>query len=223
MKPELTNLTFSIWHILRMNLGWMVWNSFLAWIPLGLSVWLFRGKLNNRSWIWWLGLLVFYGFLPNAPYLLTDVIHLIDDIRSVPSVWLITLVLIPVYSIVILSGFGAYTLSLINLGYYLQRIGKSQWVGFSELLTHFLCAIGVYLGRFLRFNTWDFITDANALAASLVDDVLRKVPLLIIAVTFVVISVLYWIAKKIILGVIEQRLAQVARRKQRSNKPDPLL
>jgi len=213
MKPELTNLTFSIWDILRMNLGWMIWNSFLAWIPLGLSVWLFRGK-PNRSLIWWLGLLVFYGFLPNAPYLLTDVIHLIDDIRSVQSVWLITLVLIPVYSIVILSGFSAYTLSLINLGYYLQRNGKSEWVAWVELLTHALCAIGVYLGRFLRFNTWDFITDPNALAASLIDDVLGKVPLLIIGVTFVVISILYWIAKRIILGVIEQRLAQVASRKQ---------
>ncbi len=214
MKPELTNLTFSIWHILRMNLGWMAWNSFLAFIPLGLSVWLFRGR-PIRSILWWLGLLVFYGFLPNAPYLLTDIIHLIDDIRSVPSVWLITLVLIPVYSVVILSGFGAYTLSLINLGYYLQRIGKSHWVAGAELLTHILCAVGVYLGRFLRFNTWDFVTDPNALAVSIVDDVLRKVPLLIIAITFVVISVLYWVAKGIILGVIEQRLAQVASRKER--------
>ena len=33
------------------------------------------GKENNRSISWWLGLLLFIGFLPNAPYILTDIIH----------------------------------------------------------------------------------------------------------------------------------------------------
>ncbi|MFM6819519.1 MAG: DUF1361 domain-containing protein, partial [Dolichospermum sp.] len=90
--------------------------------------------------------LTFYAFLPNAPYLLTDVIHLIDDIRTVQSIWMITLVLIPVYFVVIFSGFAAYVISLINLGYYLHRIDKSKWIFPVELITHALCAVGIYWG-----------------------------------------------------------------------------
>jgi uncharacterized membrane protein len=111
----------------------MTWNLFLAFIPLALSVWLFR-KNRGGSWIWWLGFLSFYAFLPNAPYLLTDVIHLIDDIRRVQSVWMITLVLIPVYFVVIFGGFEAYVISLINLGsfccwYLLGKIFTVQQLG----------------------------------------------------------------------------------------------
>ncbi|MGL4883991.1 MAG: DUF1361 domain-containing protein, partial [Waterburya sp.] len=58
--------------------GWIVWNLFLAFIPLALSFWLFVRRNIKRSLLWWIGLVVFIAFLPNAPYLLTDIIHLID-------------------------------------------------------------------------------------------------------------------------------------------------
>jgi uncharacterized membrane protein len=83
MKEELI-ATFL--QILRFNMRWMTWNLFLAFIPLALSVWLFRIK-RRRSGVWWLGFLVFFAFLPNAPYLLTDIIHFIEDIRRIESVW----------------------------------------------------------------------------------------------------------------------------------------
>ncbi len=87
MKEE---LIARVVQVLRINMSWMTWNLFLAFIPLALSVWLFRFR-RGSSWLWWLGFLVFYAFLPNAPYLLTDVIHLIDDIRKIQSIWMITL------------------------------------------------------------------------------------------------------------------------------------
>jgi uncharacterized membrane protein len=101
MKGQIFELIPTLMQVLQRNVGWMTWNLFLASIPLALSVWLFRTK-RGRSWVWWFGFLVFFAFLPNAPYLLTDVIHLIHDIRTVQSVWLITLVLIPVYLLVIM-------------------------------------------------------------------------------------------------------------------------
>ncbi|MCY7282219.1 MAG: DUF1361 domain-containing protein, partial [Cyanobacteria bacterium CAN_BIN43] len=91
--------------ILHSNARWMGWNLFLAIVPLILSVLLFRRtQLNSsaivesrhrrrRSWLWWLGVLTFIAFLPNAPYILTDVIHFINDVRYASSIWLITIVL----------------------------------------------------------------------------------------------------------------------------------
>lgn len=201
MKEELIELIARVLQVLRINMNWMTWNLFLAFIPLALSVWLFRIK-RGRSWVWWLGFIVFYAFLPNAPYLLTDVIHLIDDIRTIQSVWMITLVLIPVYLLVIFAGFEAYVISLINLGYYLHRIGKSQWIFRVELITHALCAIGIYWGRFLRFNSWDFITQPDALLTKGVEELLGKQPLVIIAITFVILLGLHWIMKRVSLGFV---------------------
>lgn len=204
MKVEAVELVDKVIQVLQINIRWMTWNLFLAFIPLALSVWLFR-RGRGRSWVWWLGFLVFYAFLPNAPYLLTDVIHLIDDIRTIQSVWVITLILIPVYVLVILSGFEAYVISLINLGYYLHRIDKSQWILWVELITHALCAIGVYWGRFLRFNSWDFITQPDALLTTGVEELLGKQPIVIILITFAILTGLYWIMKRVSLGVARQR------------------
>jgi uncharacterized membrane protein len=203
MKEELIELMAKVIQVLKININWMTWNLFLAFIPLVLSVWLFRSKLG-RSWLWWLGFLVFYAFLPNAPYLLTDVIHLIEDIRTIPSVWVITLVLIPTYLLVILAGFEAYVISLINLGYYLHRIGKSRWILGMELITHFLCAVGVYWGRFLRFNSWDFITQPDAILTRGIEELMGKQPLVIIAISFFILTSLYWIMKRVSLGFVRQ-------------------
>ncbi|MDP5337454.1 MAG: DUF1361 domain-containing protein [Nodularia sp. (in: cyanobacteria)] len=200
MKEELI-ATFL--QILRFNMRWMTWNLFLAFIPLALSVWLFRMK-RRRSGVWWLGFLVFLAFLPNAPYLLTDVIHFIEDIRRIQSVWMITLVLIPIYLVVILAGFEAYVISLINLGYYLHRIGKSQWILAAEMITHVLCAVGVYWGRFLRFNSWDFVTQPDALLTTGIEELLGRQPLVIMALTFVILLSLYWIMKRASLSFVMQ-------------------
>lgn len=202
MKEELIELIARVLHVLSINKSWMTWNLFLAFIPLALSVWLFRTR-RSWSWVWWLGFLVFYAFLPNAPYLLTDIIHLIDDIRTIQSVWMITLILIPLYLLVILAGLEAYVISLINLGYYLHRIGKSQWILGVELITHALCAIGIYWGRFLRFNSWDFITQPDALLTKGVEELLGKQPLVIIGITFVILLALHWIMKRVTLGFVK--------------------
>lgn len=209
-------LIAKILQVLSINMRWMTWNLFLAFIPLALSIWLFRNR-RGRSWVWWLGFLVFYAFLPNAPYLLTDIIHLIHDIRTIQSVWMITLVLIPVYFVVIVAGFEAYVISLINLGYYLHRIGKSQWIVWVELITHALCAVGIYWGRFLRFNSWDFITQPDALLTRGVEELLGKQPLIIILVTFAILSVLHWLMKRVTLGFVNNRSTRMAITSERTN------
>lgn len=190
--------------LFNMHSGWIVWNLFLAFIPLVLSFWLFRRKTNLRSWVWWLVFLIFVAFLPNAPYLLTDIIHLIKAIRTGYSVWVITLIFIPLHLVAILAGMEAYVIAIINLGHYLKRQGLAKLVIWAEFLAHALCAIGVYLGRFRRFNSWDLVTQPEVIIDSTFDDLTSKLPLLAMLITFVVITCTYWSMKQITLGLILQ-------------------
>lgn len=178
----------------------MVWNSFLAFIPLVLSVWLFRGR-GRRSWGWWLGAATWLAFLPNAPYVLTDLIHLVKDIRQVHSIWLITLVLVPQYLLFMGFGFQAYVVSLMNLGHYLRRQGADRWVWPTELVLHGLTAIGIYLGRFPRFNSWDILTRPDALVTGVLQDLLNRRPLLITALTFAILVLLYSLTQAVNTGL----------------------
>lgn len=206
--PKAPLILTHLFRFIRDNrTNYIVWA--IALVLILLDVWLLRNE-RSRSLFWWLGFLVFIAFLPNAPYVLTDVIHLIEDIRTNNSVWLITLVLIPQYLLFTLVGFEAYVLSLINLGEYLKRQGWGKFVLWVELTLHFLSAIGIYLGRFLRFNSWDIITELDNLANSIVDDLAGKWPLLVMFVTFVVIAGLYWIMKQVSLGIILRRKLAIA-------------
>lgn len=179
--------------------NYVVWAITLVLILLDL--WFLRSP-KSRSFFWWLGFLVFIAFLPNAPYVLTDIIHLIRDIRAGYSVWIITLVLIPQYLLFLIVGFEAYVLSLINLGEYLKKQGWGRLIPWVELGIHALSAIGIYLGRFLRFNSWDLITELDNVAGSVVDDLTQKRPLMITVITFGVITSLYWLMKQVSLGMI---------------------
>ena len=182
--------------------GWIVWNLFLAFIPLTISFGLFLRRSKKRSLLWWIGYVVFITFLPNAPYLLTDIIHLIEAIRAGYSIWITTLIFIPLHTLAILAGWEAYVISLINQSHYLKKYGARRFVFSSELITHALCAIGIFIGRFRRFNSWDLVTQPDVLFDSTINDLTTKKPLVVIAITFIILSVLYWLTKQITLGTI---------------------
>ncbi|MCM1981740.1 DUF1361 domain-containing protein [Lyngbya confervoides] len=178
------------------------WWGVLGLIALGLSIWIFKRRSNARSFLWWLGLIVFISFLPNAAYVLTDIIHLIRAIGSgFFSVWTLTLVVIPIHFVAIFLGFEAYVISILNQGSYLREQGSQQYILPAELLMHSLSAVGIYLGRFIRFNSWDLVTDpANVLLTTL-NTLTEKRPVAVIIVTVVILTTLYWILKQITLGL----------------------
>jgi len=184
------------WHS-----GWIILEPFLAFIPLVLSFFLYRRRSLRRSILWWIAFLVFFAFLPNAPYLLTDIIHLIRATRSGYSAFIIVLVFIPLHLFAITAGFQAYVVAVMNQSVYLKRIGAEKYIVWAELATHALSAIGVYLGRFRRFNSWDFVTDPGNILISTVDDLTSKRPLLVMGISFVILTILYWIVKQINLGL----------------------
>jgi uncharacterized membrane protein len=142
------------------------------------------------------------AFLPNAPYLLTDIIHLIRATRMGTPAFVLVLIFIPLHLFAILAGFQAYVISVMNQSSYIRRIGAGKYVLWSELLTHLLCAIGVYMGRFRRFNSWDLATDPGNVLSVTLDDLTAKKPLVVIFVSFVGLTVLYWLVKQINLGLL---------------------
>ena len=186
------------------ELSWMLWNLCLAAVPLGLSVVLFV-RAAQRSVMWWLGVAIFILFLPNAPYVLTDVIHLIDAIESERfSPYVVTLGLIPLYAAFMALGFGAYVASLIHVGGYLRRVGLGAYVTTTELGLHTLAALGIYLGRFERLNSWTAVVWPHELAST-IGDVLATRPLLVITVTLLVLSALYFACKWLLLAGVSYR------------------
>ena len=182
--------------------GWILWNLFLAFIPLVLSFWLFRRKTESRSIMWWAVFVVFIAFLPNAPYVLTDVIHLIRGTRIGYPIWVIALFYIPLHVFAILMAFESYVVCLLNQGHYLKRQGAGRFVIWTELGAHALAAIGVYLGRFRRFNSWDLVTDPTDVVQTTFNDLTDKKPLVIIFMTFLIVTVFYWVLKQITLGLV---------------------
>lgn len=158
--------------------------------------------IQSHSGLWWVGFIIFVAFLPNAPYILTDVIHLVEAIRREPSIWRSSLVFIPVFLGFMFLGFESYVVSMINLGAYLNRVGKSRYIGYAEIVMHLMSAIGIYLGRFVRFNSWDIITNPDGLVGYVIDDLLRHQPMLAIMYTFAIITILYIPMKEVTLAVI---------------------
>jgi len=194
------------WDAININRDLMIWNTFLAVIPLLLSVWLFRRSKPKGNWsrspFWWVIFAVFVGFLPNAPYILTDIIHYIRLIRWGKSDSIVIFALTPLFFLFLIVGWQCYVISLMNLGYYLEKRHRHNWILPADLLSHLLSAIGIYLGRFLRWNTWDVVARPDDLGRSLARTLSHEKPLLAIGITFVILTLFYWPTKQINLGLV---------------------
>jgi uncharacterized membrane protein len=137
-------------------LNFLVWNLFLAAIPVLAAF--FARHLHARAWFWPLALL-WLVFFPNAPYIVTDLMH-IRTTRPA-NLWVDVLLL----GSAALTGLFAGLVSLrwIHEALSLKgspRLGWALVVGSS-----LLCGFGVYLGRFQRWNSWDIVTRPTELLA----------------------------------------------------------
>jgi len=203
MPIELTNWIDSSYHAFNRSLGFMAWNTFLAIIPWAISLWIFRGRgSGDRRVGWWLGFVAFMAFLPNAPYVLTDIIHLVRFIRQGASMWTIVFVWMPQFFLFMLIGTEAYVLSLINMGDYLRKQGCARWIGATELSVHLLCTLGIYIGRVPRFNSWDLLTAPMSVLRFVANDMFYPQSLAVMFVGFCAIALIYWPLKHLTLATI---------------------
>ena len=131
------------------------WNLFLAWVPLGAAL-VFYGLAarQSRRWTFMLAAAgIWFLFFPNAPYIVTDMVHLHE--RPPVPYW---------YDIICVMAFAQTGLFLGYLSLYLMqeviRAWLGRWFGWLFALAMMAAsAFGVYLGRFLRWNSWDALVD----------------------------------------------------------------
>ena len=146
---------FRILFFGKLSFIYIFWNIFLAIIPFFISYFLLnlssKNKLTKKIFI--IGGIFWLFFIPNAPYLVTDLIH-IGEIRTVPIL----------YDTILLFSSAALGLLLgISSIYHMEQILRTKYsqknVSKIIYISIFLISFGIYLGRFLRFNSWDIIAN----------------------------------------------------------------
>lgn len=132
----------------------LVWNLFLAAIPLGFAV------LLSKVERWRLAAPLISGwllFFPNAPYVLTDLLHLRP--RSGIPVWYDLLMLLSFALVSLWLGF--QSLQLVQV--WIARKSSALMAWSFVAVSLFLSGFGIYLGRFLRWNSWDIVSNPVSL------------------------------------------------------------
>jgi uncharacterized membrane protein len=142
--------------------AFLAWNLFLAWIPLVLAALLPEDR-RRRRWLVLPVLVSWLLFFPNAPYLLTDLIHLGDRPPGSPAVDFAMFPLFAVTGLLI----GAISLHLVHRA-LLARHGRAV-AGAAVAACVALAGVGMYLGRVLQWNSWDMVTRPGSRLAALVD------------------------------------------------------
>jgi uncharacterized membrane protein len=161
-----TLVSVTIWRVRSdysgsVNYAFLIWNLFLAWIPFIIAYFTYTLTLQRR----WMYVIVpvtaflWLIFFPNAPYMLTDFQHLATWRSDVP-VW---------YDVMLLIWFSftGLLLGMVSL-FLMQEVIRREfgrWVGWGFVaLVAGLSSVGVYVGRFLRWNSWDIFSNPAGMA-----------------------------------------------------------
>ena len=150
LRVKITNSTYLLF---------LIWNLFLAFFPYFLSSSIYKNFFNTskKTQNSFYGL-VWLLFIPNSFYILTDFTHLHFKTTFQFSL-----------DMLIISGFsfvgfyvGLLSIHTIRL-LVIAKYGNTKGNIFI-LIISFLSAFGIYLGRVLRFNSWDIISKPIQLA-----------------------------------------------------------
>jgi uncharacterized membrane protein len=179
----------------------LIWNMFLAWLPLLFALALVASDRRGRSRLQ-LGVLggLWLLFLPNAPYVLTDFVHLGPS----PPV--------PLWYDALMFTACAWTGLALGIGSLLlvhrvarHRIGERlSWLLLGPVLA--LVSLGIYLGRFVRLNSWDALTRPGRVAdviATPLRDPLAHPRFLVVTTLFTLFLILTYL---VVYTVAELRL-----------------
>ncbi|AXG74872.1 DUF1361 domain-containing protein [Flavobacterium arcticum] len=152
--------------------SFLIWNLFLAYLPLLVSLLMINNvKLMEKRIYYYPLLLCWLLLLPNAPYIITDFIHL-KKVSTVP-IWYDVLLLISFSTGGILAGLASmkHIFSIITI----KTNPLVAW--FSIAITCFLSGFGIYLGRFLRYNSWDVLSKPLTLTNDVLQSFTSTTPL----------------------------------------------
>ncbi|MGE5138560.1 MAG: DUF1361 domain-containing protein [Rudaea sp.] len=151
--------------------SFLLWDLFLAWVPylLSLAVVLLDDRFPGRWWIWAIPFVFWIAFFPNAPYIVTDLIHF-DDRPGAP-LW---------YQLGFFASYAwaGVVLAIVSLNIMHTTIrkyvgGAGGWLFVISAIL--LSGFGIYLGRFLGWNSWDIFVQPHLLLIDLIDRVLHPI------------------------------------------------
>lgn len=166
----------------EMYLLFLIWNLFLAYIPYFLS-----SKIKDHvpgSPAFYSILLTWLLFLPNSFYMITDFVHLhhVTKLQFIFDALLL--------SCFTVAGFHSGILSLFDIHFLLQMKYSTQksWIIIGTIA--YLSAFGIYLGRILRFNSWDIFRHPFSLLSTSFESIQNSETVLftIVLGTFILIS-----------------------------------
>lgn len=136
----------------------LIWNLFLAIVPYFISK--FISRITNKSthkFLIVLYLVPWIVFLPNAPYIITDLKYLQDSSQRL--LWFNSIL---IFSFAI-SGLLLAIASMNDIYKILLLKWSKNFANYIVIIVSFLCGFGVFLGRNLRFNSWDVLSSPNHL------------------------------------------------------------
>jgi uncharacterized membrane protein len=150
-------LTHNWWFFIMLS-----WNLFLAWFPLGVVL-VLRDLTQTQPLPNWL-MAVFLGiwlvFVPNAPYVITDLFHIRNLGERLLGYDTLMLFLAAITGL----GCGLYSLLLVHRLLRPRLGSRLTWT--LLLAVQPLIGFGLYLGRYVRLNSWNLVNHPLRLTAS---------------------------------------------------------
>ncbi|RLJ23084.1 putative membrane protein [Chryseobacterium sp. 7] len=137
------------------------WNLLLAWIPLLLSSFILAFNIRSKISLMAI-IIVWILFFPNSPYILTDLFHL--RARNAIPIWYDLIVILSYAWTGLICGF----ISLNDIEKRLSDYGNRNIINGVIVFFLFMSSFGVYLGRFLRWNSWDVLNNPFGLFSDIV-------------------------------------------------------
>ncbi len=146
--------------------AFLVWNLFLAWVPYLSGLW--AASLHQRYPArWWMLMIpgaLWLSFFPNAPYIVTDFLHLQERERAPIPLWYdIGMFTVFAWTGLLLAVFSLRTMQTLVKSF----LGSAaSWLFVIGSLG--LSGLGIYIGRFLRWNSWDLLLHPHSVLADVI-------------------------------------------------------
>jgi uncharacterized membrane protein len=146
----------------------LIYNLSLAFIAPLLALWLVI-RLKTTPWLGLPNILItllWLGFLPNSFYMITDLIHVQSSI-GIDLLFNIVLVMLFI--------FNSVTAGFLSVYLVHKELLKRMYYTNAHIIiagVFLLCSFAIYLGRFLRWNSWNVITSPFGILFDVTDTVL---------------------------------------------------
>ncbi len=161
-------LVFRIWYSGNFDYTFLVWNLFLAFIPFAIStILILREEKIQSFFVLLMPITLWLIFFPNAPYILTDLFHL--KAKNYVPLWYDLAIILSFAWNGLMLGF----ISLADIQKILTKRFNSLFGWTFAILAIVLGSFGVYIGRYLRWNSWDILTSPLDLVYDITERILN--------------------------------------------------